>query len=118
MSGTEERAKRPPPSAPVVPTIDPEVLRAASEKSAAGLGLKLASAAGEPEMATTERSPTLPRQRNLTRRAQGVGRFVKADVGPDLLRALAMQALAEGRSERELVTEALRSYLDRQGRKL
>ena len=45
-------------------------------------------------------------------------RFVKADVGPDVLRSLAMQALLEGRQERELVIEALRAYLTARGQKL
>ena len=117
MNGTDDKPKRPPPSAPPVPVIDPIVLKAASEKSAAGLGLNVAATAVEPPKSTTEKSPGR-HPRNLTRRAQGVGRFVKADVGPDLLRALAMQALVEGRSERELVTEALRSYLERRGQKL
>ena len=116
MSGTEDKPKRPPPSAPPVPVIDPELLKAASEKSAAGLGLNLGGTASDAG-AEAQGRPMPIRQRDRTRRAQGVGRFVKADVGPDLLRALAMQALVEGRSEREIVSEALRSYLERRSQK-
>jgi len=119
MSAEEPKGRRPPPSAPTVPAIDPELLKRASERSAAGLGLEVEAAAGnanEPPSAVAPRSPTY--QAAGPRRVRRPVRFVKADVGPNVLRALAMQALIEGRQERELVTEALRAYLTARGQKL
>jgi hypothetical protein len=119
MSAEEPKGRRPPPSAPTVPAIDLELLKRASERSAAGLGLAVASMAGD----VPETPPTLAQQPPAQKgtgppRARRAMRFVKADVGPDVLRALAMQALIEGRQERDLVTEALRAYLIARGQKL
>jgi hypothetical protein len=118
VSAEETKGRRPPPSAPIVPAIDPELLKRASERSAAGLGLDVSSAPGD----ANDPPPLAPRspshQAAGPRRARRAVRFVKADVGPDVLRALAMQALLEGRQERELVSEALRAYLTARGQKL
>jgi hypothetical protein len=119
VSAEEIKGRRPPPSAPIVPAIDPELLKRASERSAAGLGLEVAAPAGEandPPPAVAPRPPA--HQAAGPRRVRRAMRFVKADVGPDVLRALAVQALLEGRQERELVSEALRAYLIARGQKL
>lgn len=119
MSAEETKGRRPPPSPPIVPAIDPELLKRASERSAAGLGLEVAAAAGEandPPPVLAPRSPV--HHATGPRRVRRPVRFVKADVGPGILRALAMQALLEGRQERELVIEALRAYLTARGQKL